>query len=113
MTSSECIFCKVIVQELPAQIIEENDHVMVIKDIAPKAPVHYLILPKKHVRNVASLESFDEDVPSHIFLMAKQLSQKLPEGAGFRLIFNNGAQVGQSVFHLHGHFLSGKKMSDF
>ena len=110
---NDCIFCKIIAKEIPSTVVEETDDIMVIKDIAPKAPVHYLIVPKKHVKDVASLTEGDSDIPAKIMLMAKDLSKKLSGSQAFRLIINNGPDAGQSVFHLHCHFISGIKMLDF
>lgn len=113
MNDQNCIFCKIILKQIPATIIAENDKVLVIKDIAPKAPVHYLIMPKEHIKDVQSLDGQDLAVAGEMMLMAKELSSKLSGSQAFRLIINNGSDAGQSVFHLHYHFLSGKKMLDF
>jgi histidine triad (HIT) family protein len=111
--TTTCIFCRIIAGHIPANIIAENEHVIVIQDIAPKAPIHYLIIPKKHVTNIQSLTTDDTQVPAHMIMMAKELSTKLSGSQAFRLIANNGSDAGQSVFHMHFHFLSGKKMLDF
>ncbi|MGB8366748.1 MAG: HIT domain-containing protein [Candidatus Babeliales bacterium] len=113
MKKSDCIFCKIIAKELPAEVITENNDIIVIKDIVPKAPVHYLIIPKKHIADVSSLEKVDIPVVGDMLLMAKELAKKLDNPKAFRLIINNGLDAGQSVFHIHYHFLSGKKMLDF
>ncbi len=110
MTSS-CIFCKIIAQEIPATIIAHNDDVIVIKDIAPKAPVHYLIIPKIHVPDIRSLPT-DGTVAASIFQITQELAQHLSGSQAFRLVANTGADAGQSVFHAHFHFLSGKRMLD-
>jgi len=114
MNGDACIFCKIIARELPAKVIFENNNVMVIQDIAPKAPVHYLIFPKTHIKDLQSL-NFDMEnlIPGLMLFTAQELSKNLSGNKAFRLIFNNGADAGQSVFHLHAHFLSGKKMLDF
>lgn len=112
MAEKACIFCKIINHEIPATIVAENEDVLVIKDIAPKAPSHYLILPKKHMADLQSVSSEDARYLSAMLFMAQQLSKK-HNGAAFRLLMNNGADVGQSVFHMHMHYLSGKKMADF
>jgi len=111
--SAECIFCKIIDKTIPATIVAENDGVIVIQDRAPKAPVHYLIIPKKHTQNIASMTADELPLAQEMFAMAQQLSKALPGNGDFRFIINNGSGVGQSVFHLHGHFLAGKKMADF
>jgi len=113
MNTQDCIFCKIISKEIPTKIIAQNEDVLVMQDISPKAPVHYLILPKKHIVNVKQLEEQDSHYVSKMILMARKISEKLSGDGSFRLIMNNGAGAGQSVFHMHCHFLSGKKMTDF
>ncbi|HZW60996.1 MAG TPA: histidine triad nucleotide-binding protein [Candidatus Babeliales bacterium] len=113
MNDKNCIFCKIIAKEIPSKIIAENDDIIGIQDIAPKAPVHYLIIPKKHIHDVTSLQEEDILIPGKMLMMAKEISKKLSGSQAFRLIINNGPDAGQSVFHLHFHFLSGKKMLDF
>jgi len=110
---SDCIFCRIIRQEIPAKIIAQNNHVLVIQDITPKAPIHYLIIPKTHIVDIASLQPSDSAVSANMLFMAQQLSKQLPGSQSFRLIANNGRDSGQSVSHLHMHFLSGKQMHDF
>jgi len=108
----DCIFCKIISGEIPAEKIAENDSLIVIKDITPKAPVHFLIIPKKHIKDLVSLEKADAALLGEVGLMAKELSKKLSGSQAFQLVTNCGADAGQSVFHLHFHFLSGKKIAD-
>ncbi len=107
---NDCIFCKIIAQQIPAKVVAENDAVLVIQDIAPKAPLHYLIIPKKHIKDIASMEANDDQLAGAMFMMAQELSRKLSGSQSFRFVINNGSDSGQSVFHLHAHFLSGKKM---
>lgn len=112
---ADCIFCKIIHEIIPAKIITQNNHLIVIADIAPKAKIHYLIIPKKHVQDLLALDacdSQDSQIGSAVFLMAQELAQKL-NIKDFRLINNNGSGAGQSVFHLHFHFLAGASLPGF
>ena len=111
--AQECIFCKIIAKEIPAKVVAETEDTIAIQDIAPKAPIHYLIIPKKHVKDLSSLQESDMAISAQITRMAQDIGKKLSGSQSFRLIVNNGADSGQSVFHLHAHFLSGKKMLDF
>lgn len=108
----DCIFCKIISKDIPAKYIRENDQVIVLQDIAPQTPVHFLIIPKKHICDLASVEAGDESILSEILMMARTLSQEIPQAEHFKLLTNNGRQAGQRVFHLHFHFLAGKIFSD-
>lgn len=110
---NNCIFCSIISGSMPATKIAENDHVIVIKDIHPKAPIHHLIIPKKHLESLHAFEDADKDTAAAIMLMANQLSKKLTDSKAFRIVINNGYDAGQRVFHAHAHFLAGKQMSDF
>lgn len=114
MPTTSCIFCKIITGQLPAQIIITTDQLIVIKDIAPKAPTHYLIIPKKHIASLHDLNDQDTLLTGLMMQTAQQLAHKdNDEPMPFRLIVNTGAGAGQQVFHLHYHFLAGKQMLDF
>ena len=106
-----CLFCKIIAGDIPAQVVAENAEVIVIKDINPRAPLHYLIIPKKHVPDISSLTPDDRQLAGSLLMMAQQLSQQDPNAREFRLVSNNGATVGQVVFHIHLHFLAGKVLA--
>lgn len=113
MEKTTCIFCKIIAGQLPATIIGQTDDLLVIKDIHPKAPIHYLIIPKKHIADLTSVKPEDAQLLSNLLLEAQRLSQTIPGAQDFNLAVNNGVAAGQIVFHLHIHFLAGKKLFDF
>jgi len=108
---TDCIFCKIIAGVLPATIIWQDDDILVIKDIHPKAPTHNLIIPKKHYVDQTALTIEDAALAYKLFVeVPKKLSQQLPGSGAFNSIVNNGAGAGQVVFHLHVHFLAGKNL---
>lgn len=107
-----CILCKIILGDIPSAKIKDTSDLIVVKDIAPKAPTHYLIVPKKHISDLQSASDLDQELLGSMLLMAKELSRDLEEPQEFRLISNNGSSVGQSVFHIHFHFLAGKQFSE-
>ena len=106
---NDTVFGKIIRGELPADKVYEDDHVLAFKDLNPAAPVHCLVIPKKHLVNVADAEEEDAELLGRLLLAAKQVAEEqgLKED-GFRLVVNNGAGVGQTVFHLHVHVLGGR-----
>ncbi len=112
MLNKSCIFCKIIAKEIPSTTIAETESILVIKDINPKAPIHYLIIPKKHVADVSGFEPEDEALAGKILLTAKSLAQQLSGSQSYKLVANTGPDSGQTVFHVHFHFLSGRKMAE-
>ncbi|NQU82897.1 MAG: histidine triad nucleotide-binding protein [Parcubacteria group bacterium] len=101
----ECIFCKIVNNEIPSEKVFESDSVLAFQDINPKAPVHILIIPKKHIKSIASESS--EEVAKELITVAKQIA--MDKGiVGYKLLFNVGKEGGQMVDHLHLHLLSGK-----
>ena len=105
------IFCKIINKELAADVVFENDDILVIKDIHPQAPVHVLIIPKKHLDLLHEVSHEDLDILGKIFVVAGQVAEKLGiEKKGYRLILNQGSDAGQVVPHFHLHFLAGRKL---
>lgn len=107
----DCIFCKIVKKELPAKIVYEDEKFISFKDIDPVAPVHLLIIPKKHIPSVNHLKSQDKELVGELFLVAQKIArvEKLIP-AGYRLVFNVGVGAGQTVEHLHLHLLGGKKL---
>lgn len=110
-TAQDCIFCKIITGIIPSTIIDQTNLSIVIQDIAPQAPIHYLIIPKKHVQDLASCSSDDAELLADMMLLAKKISVENKAATAFKLITNNGYAAGQRVFHLHFHFLAGTTFS--
>jgi len=108
--TEETIFSKIINKELPSEIVFENDNVIAIQDIAPKAPVHLLIMPKKPIRDIQSAEPGDLELIGECIAVAQQLAKEYNIEDGYRLLTNNGPSAGQSVFHLHFHLLGGRPL---
>ena len=107
MTTSESIFTKIINRDIPAEILFENDRVIAIRDIAPQAPVHLLVIPKvSQFANVTELAAGDPEILAEIVATAHNLATLHANGED-RLIFTTGETVGQTVFHVHAHVLSG------
>jgi len=106
---TDCIFCRIIRKEMPAKIIYEDAEALVIDDIYPKAPIHKLIIPKKHIATINDFTETDDRLLMHLFRIVKKTAQE--EGIaeeGYRVIANCNHQGGQAVFHVHFHLLGGK-----
>jgi histidine triad (HIT) family protein len=106
---SDCLFCKIASGEIPADKVYEDDLVVAFRDISPQAPVHCLVIPKKHLDGPAAVTEADEALAGHLIRVAGEVAGK--EGVeDYRLVFNNGAGAGQTVFHIHLHVLGGRSM---
>lgn len=107
----DCIFCKIIEGSIPSKKVLENDHVVAFHDITPQAPVHILIIPKKHIPTMNDLQAEDASLMGEIHLAAQQIARDLGiADSGYRLINNCGKDSGQVVFHLHYHLLGGQPL---
>jgi histidine triad (HIT) family protein len=113
LSMTDCVFCKIIAGSIPATVIAETEDIFVINDIAPKAPIHYLIMPKKHIKDLSSLGPQDFPLWTKMLAMVQHISLGSPEAHDFKLLVNNGSSAGQRVFHLHLHFLAGKALPEF
>ncbi len=109
----ECIFCKIVRKEIPADIVYEDDEILVFNDIKPVTPIHMLVIPKKHIESIVDIEDLDKELMGKICLKIKEVAKlkKIDEN-GFRVVVNCGENGGQMVKHLHFHILAGKKLSD-
>lgn len=109
--ASETIFSKIIRKEIPAQIVFENERLLAFKDINPQAPNHILIIPKKFLKDLSSAQAEDREILGEMLLTAASIAKEAGLGAtGYRVVINNGAGAGQSVFHLHMHILGGRTL---
>lgn len=106
----DCIFCKIASKDIPADIIYEDDHMMAFKDIEPQAPVHVLIIPKKHIESLDTIQKEDAALLSHILLKVQEIASELGLENGYRLVNNCGEDGFQTVPHLHFHLLGARKM---
>ncbi len=109
----DTIFSKIIRREIPAKIAFESETVLAFHDVNPQAPVHILVIPKKPIADIASASVEDRELLGELLLVAGKLAreQGLDEHGGFRLVINNGADAGQTVFHLHVHLLGGRSFN--
>jgi histidine triad (HIT) family protein len=109
---SDCLFCRIIAGELPSSLVHSDESVFAIRDIAPQAPTHVLVLARKHVASVADLTAADQALVGKLFTAAAETAKRegIAEG-GYRLVVNTGRDAGQTVDHLHVHMLGGRHMS--
>lgn len=104
-----CIFCRIISGDIPSRKVFEDDRLLVVEDITPQAPLHLLLIPRKHFVNCLDMSAADTDLVGHVFRTAGEIArQKGVAESGFRIVQNNGSGAGQSVFHIHFHLLGGR-----
>ncbi|NLM35825.1 MAG: histidine triad nucleotide-binding protein [Clostridiales bacterium] len=109
---ADCIFCKIIKGEIPSEKVYENENVIAFKDINPAAPVHILIIPRKHISSINDIEEMDSNIIGEIFLAAKEIARQLGIAEdGYRVVSNCGEKAGQTVMHLHYHLIGGRSLT--
>jgi histidine triad (HIT) family protein len=107
---ADCIFCKITKKEIPSSVVFEDDKVLAFNDIDPKAPIHILVIPKKHVDTVDELG--DMSIVADLFAVMKRIAaEKGIDKTGYRIVVNHGADAGQAVPHLHFHLLGGRELT--
>ena len=109
---SDTIFGKIVSGEIPSEFIYEDEHCVAINDINPQAPVHVLVIPKRGIPRLVDAEDDDQALLGHLMLAAGKVATQLGVDDAFRLIVNNGAGAGQTVFHLHLHILAGRAFAE-
>lgn len=112
MAEEKSIFSKIIDREIPSEILYEDELTVVLKDIAPKAPTHVLVIPKQNIPRLVDAQESDKELLGHLLLVAGKVSKQLGVDEAFRLIINNGAGAGQTVFHLHMHIMGNKTFDE-
>lgn len=109
----DCIFCKIITREIPAKIVYEDSEILAFPDIHPVAPVHILIIPKRHIESVNNLTDSDGELAGKLILAAKKIAEDLNISEnGYKLLIRTGADGGQEVAHIHLHLIGGAKLSE-
>lgn len=107
---ADCIFCKIANGEIPSEKLYENEHVLAFADLSPKAPVHILVIPKRHIQSAAQLSEQDGPLLGQMFEAAAKVAEQQGLAQGYRLVINTGEHGGQTVPHLHIHILGGRQM---
>ena len=108
---SNCLFCKIADKEIDSDIVYEDEHVIAFNDINPQAPHHILIIPRRHIATLNDIDPEDSDLLGNLFLAARNIAQQLGVSEnGYRVVMNCNRDAGQTVFHLHLHFLAGRPL---
>ena len=109
---SDCLFCRIIRKEIPASIVYEDEHVLAFNDINPQAPLHVLVIPKRHIDSLNALAPGDDALVGEVVRRAAAIARdKGFADRGFRTVFNTNAEAGQTVFHIHLHLLAGRGLT--
>ena len=106
-----CLFCKIVNGEIPAEKLYEDDDVVAFRDIVPQAPQHFLVIPKKHISRVSEISEEDDKLCGKLLRVGAQVAAENNIKANFRVVINDGKDAGQEVFHIHLHYLGGRKMN--
>lgn len=110
--NNDCLFCKIVEKKIPADIIYESEDIIAFKDIQPKAPIHCLIIPKKHISTINDIDGSNSNIIGLMYEAAAQLARTLNvDKDGYRVVMNCNSNGGQTVYHIHLHFLAGRQLS--
>ncbi len=107
---SECLFCRIVEGDVPADIVLRTDRVVAFRDINPQAPVHVLVIPTSHHANAAEIAAADPALAGELLAAAAQVAEAEGLSGGYRIVLNTGADAGQTVFHVHAHVLGGRDL---
>lgn len=112
MPDNNCLFCKIISAEIPAELVHQDERCVAIRDINPQAPTHVLIIPREHMESLDEASAKDEALLGHLLRIAARIANEAGhDETGYRTVINTGAGAGQSVFHLHVHVLGGRPLA--
>ncbi|HZE62633.1 MAG TPA: histidine triad nucleotide-binding protein [Pyrinomonadaceae bacterium] len=112
MSEENCLFCRIVAREIPAEFVREDDRAVVISDINPQAPTHLLVIPREHLDSLDDASQKDEALLGHLLRVAARVANAAGlDESGYRAVINTGAGAGQSVFHLHVHVLGGRALN--
>lgn len=111
-TDPDCLFCRIVAGDIPATVVREDEHTIAFRDLEPQAPTHVLVIPRRHVPNVAALaEQAPDEVVAVVNAVAAVARDEGVDQGGYRTVFNTGAEAHQTVFHAHVHVLGGRSMT--
>ncbi|MGA8988150.1 HIT domain-containing protein [Aeromicrobium sp.] len=105
----DCLFCKIVTGEIPAEIVSQTPHTVAFRDVDPQAPTHVLVIPRRHEPDIGSLAAVDAEATIALLAEARKIAEAHAEGS-YRLVFNTGAEAHQTVFHCHAHVLAGRAL---
>lgn len=108
--AQDCLFCKIVAGDIPAQIVRTSEHSVAFRDVNPQAPTHVLVVPKQHFANAAAVAQGAPEVTADLITTARDVAEADGLDNGYRLVFNTGADAGQTVFHVHLHLLGGRSL---
>lgn len=109
--SADCLFCRIASGEIPSEVVAETSLSLAFRDVAPTAPTHVLVIPRRHVESIGALASTDAHELADVIALAAQVAASENLTGGYRLVANTGAQAGQSVFHAHVHVIGGRPLA--
>lgn len=108
--SEDCLFCKIVAGDIPAAVVRDDERTLAFRDVNPQAPVHVLVVPKRHLPDAAAVLADDPTLLSDMFASAVTVTEDEKLADGYRLVFNTGKGAGQTVFHAHLHLLGGRNL---
>jgi histidine triad (HIT) family protein len=111
MPEPDCLFCRIVAQEVPAELVHQDERAIAIRDVNPQAPTHLLVIPQEHLESLDEAAHKDEALLGHLLRVAARVANAAGLAGGYRTVINTGTEAGQSVFHLHVHVLGGRQLN--